>query len=604
MKGPITFVLFLALLTLGAGVGRAAGETVRLEGTSVEQTLGKTRVTLSFSGPVEYRVFPQGPVAKVFIQFAGGEVVTKRGPVEDINKGGVKEIHYGRRQGGETLEYVSISLDRPASYQVSREGSNLLLTFEPTPGTPSPLPSFRTPPPPAIPVGGPLLRPPPTTRGEGSTGLTLEEARRIALRHSLKVKVAEEEVELAGIRKLDAGRDMAPSLSGRWAETNGTVVSPTEQDFRRKEIGVQVGQPIFQGGRLLNTYRQARTNREIVEHNLAKTRQTLIYEVTRAYYTVLKTQQTVRADRAALERATALWDMANRKRQGGVSSEEEWLRARSSFTQLHYRARAEERELELAQVQLQGLLQQNVPLPGELSDPLRPKRLEASLEDLLRRARRHNPELLAAELTAQFHDYGHRAAEGERWPRVDASAFYGKSAAAFQNEPLRLEPSWNIGVRGTLAFWGNSASSNFVQQKSAPDLGESTRSRSRLISATVGLWDRSVAPMKQAEVEYARAQAVLQETRQAVEVQVREAFTNYHKGLLQVEGATQDVEYRQREVEILRERQREGTAEAAQVLTAEATLRDAAKSVHEAVAFTNVALAALSRAIGTDLLTP
>lgn len=77
---------------------------------------------------------------------------------------------------------------------------------------------------------------------------------------------------------------------------NVLLSSPTTYDIR-----FALTQPIYTGGKLEGSTKQARLNKKLQELNYEKTKQDIIYQVKKSYYATLKTKQLVDVTKKALD---------------------------------------------------------------------------------------------------------------------------------------------------------------------------------------------------------------------------------------------------------------------------------------------------------------
>ncbi len=89
--------------------------------------------------------------------------------------------------------------------------------------------------------------------------------------------------------------------------------------------------------------------------------------------------------------------------------------------------------------------------------------------------------------------------------------------------------------------------------------------------------------------------------RRNVEVEVREAYYNFEKAKLQLKGAQQELDYREKQAGIARQKERMNLIEPTESLSAESSYTEALISHEDAVAFYHVSLASLEKAVGLPL---
>jgi outer membrane protein TolC len=112
---------------------------------------------------------------------------------------------------------------------------------------------------------------------------------------------------------------------------------------------------------------------------------------------------------------------------------------------------------------------------------------------------------------------------------------------------------------------------------------------------------KSAGDARQARAARDRAIYERDQARRDVEVDVREAYYNIQKGKIQIKGAEAELDYREKELDIARQKERMNLIEPAQSLAAESSYGDAVANHEEALSFYQVSLAGLERAVGMPL---
>jgi len=443
---------------------------------------------------------------------------------------------------------------------------------------------------------------------------TLQDFLDVGMHNHVPLRLAQEEYAIAKVRYFEATRNLFPSLTGRYTRSEGFLLldpSTTTDDtsFQRREYGLQIGQPIFQSGRLFYSQRQASMQKQISQQNLFKTQQNIVYDIKRAYYNLIKAQKTLKARRELIVETDKIIDTSRKKRQLEIISESEGLGAESQATQIAYRGVSDEKDLALARMKIAALLN----LPGEmpLMVPEPPDNidikampsLDADVSYVIEQAKQHRPELILAGYSARFHKYGEMVAKADNRLRVDASAFLGRGAAAFETEPLEFHRSWNVGIQAKTYFIGNSVKGNRTRDRTAPDLGETGTTETDAYSMEVGFLDglKVLSDARQAQVAKDRAAAEYEQARRQMEMDVQEAYYDIDKGILQLKAAKQEMDFRLKELTIARQKERLNLIEPSQRLAAESSYTEAVSSYEDAVAFYKISLAALDKAVGIPM---
>jgi outer membrane protein TolC len=215
----------------------------------------------------------------------------------------------------------------------------------------------------------------------------------------------------------------------------------------------------------------------------------------------------------------------------------------------------------------------------------------------------HRPELLISEYTAAAQHFAARSALAKKLLMVDGTFFSGRAGGAFEDQPLQMRYSWNAGIQGSLYFGGSTVKGARTREHTVPDFGETTATNIAANTASVGFLDalRTGSEYLQAKIERQKAFNDRNQARRNVEIDVREAYYNIQKGKIQIKGAEAELDYREKELDIARQKERMNLIEPAQSLAAESSYGDAVANHEEALSFYQVSLAGLERAVGMPL---
>jgi outer membrane protein TolC len=582
-----------------------------LDGVSL-QTLGRfTRVVFQSSKPLKVRDTAQsGSVTLFFLE----PVVCRRPLIEPAHGDLVEEIRYNYQDGKTPvdqpmpLDSVQIKLREPAGHTLQQKDWVLVVELKPTLNRPAAKK--------IDPVDDdPKVLTPATRKARTLPAKPLlKDFIDVGLANDVSLRLAEAEYGLAKFNHAAAVRALLPSATGRISESEGVLLKDPDDPlddvaFRRKEYGLQWGQPIFQSGKLFFSSLQARWQKKVAKENVRKVQDGLVYEITRAYHNVIKAQNALRARRELDVRAAKVVELARRKRQLELISETEALNAESLYTQSYYRLLSDEKDLEVARLKLAALmnlptsLPDTLPDPGVTADPNRLLELSIPASRLVELGLTHRPEVLIAEGTARYQSWGERAARADRRLKVDASGFIGRAGGAFEDQALDLRRSWSAGVQANLSFLGNSGKGSRTRERTVPDYGETTATSLDGKLLEVGLLDslKLVSDHRQAIINRDRSVNDRDQMRRNVEVDVREAYANIQKAKIQIRGAVQERDFRTKDLAVMRMKERMNAVEPSQTLAAETAYGNAVQGYEEAVAFYHVSVAGLTKAVGMPL---
>jgi len=445
---------------------------------------------------------------------------------------------------------------------------------------------------------------------------TLDEFVQVALANHKPLDIAQQELSLAKRKHFEARRSFFPALTAKGTHITGQtytgVGDPNDPanraDFTRQEVGLEVGQPLFQSGRIYYGLRQAKAQKEIAELQIIKITEDVTGEVLKAAYAFIQQKESLSLRRALQIESGKIVELTKKKKEIGVASESEYLGVLSAGSQVDYSVASQEKDMEMARAHLAALLNlDTIPtdMPLTLMDLYaRMPPMDLELEHLLPMALTNRPEIKMAVLTRQFREYSKRTARAENMLKIDLSGFVGKSGSAYQREELSMRDSYNIGLKGVWNFFGNNVTPMASQDKTAPDLGSTSRTETRSQSVTVGFLDGMEAGtnLRQADIDEEKSKDDLRKSRKDILLELREAFYNYQKARLQIESSRIEVDYRKKDAAIAQAKDRLHQIEAPQMLQAMSSYTEAESKLREAIAFYMSSIAALEKAIGTKLM--
>lgn len=367
---------------------------------------------------------------------------------------------------------------------------------------------------------------------------------------------------------------------------------------------MQVAQPIYESGRLYGAYRQAKLNRLMALENVRKQAQDLTYEMKKAYTSLLKNQAILRIRRELVAQGEVIKDLVRKKHNLDLTSKSEVLNVTAQADQAAYQLTSDEQDIALSRLVVISLLNQADVVPDPIPGALSFGRLSFNVESIIAWAQEHRPDVRIATLNTELARYNMKAARAEGKVRLDATGFYGRAGAAFSEDDFRYKEAWNVGLRASRSFYGSTMRAAYSKERTAPDLGQSFVTDTQQKSAEIGIWDSlpGMSNTRQSELQYERAKAELVEANRKAEFEVRQTFYNLEKAARQLEAVREDLKYRQKDLEITREKVKLGLAELSQLMSAEIAYAQAQITEQDALSAYNIALADMDRVAGAEVV--
>ena len=413
------------------------------------------------------------------------------------------------------------------------------------------------------------------------------------------IRIAQEEVEVSQAKVREARRALYPAATAKFSWTSGTA---SNVDFREYTTGLQVEQPLFHSGRLIDSYRQALVNLQAAEKRQNKVRSDFAMDLAQEYYQYVAAKMARVLQENLVREAEEFYQKSQIRFNEGLLTRLELLNVESQMNQARFQRATSENDEVLARLKFVQKLGMDahtavveVPLKFET-----PSARPIDIEEALALANRYRPDVLVNALVVQFHEYEERIAKAKGKWKIDLSGFAGTSASAFETEPLDAGEDYFIGLKASRNWGANSTNASVTKTKTSPRLGQTTRTESTVYSTEMGILDQlgNLTEIQQARVNLEKARRDLEESKSTIYQEIQEAYLSYKKSLLQLDYAKQKVAFREEQVRILQAQASLNEALPSQVLEAVMRLTDERAGTAQAISSYYVALAKLNKAIG------
>lgn len=444
-----------------------------------------------------------------------------------------------------------------------------------------------------------------------------------------QAKAAQEGISLAQRRLILAVRQMFPEMTFEYGHRDGSL---SAAEYLSRSQRVSFRQPLFRGGILWNTFLQERKMLEAARSNYQKVMDELVFEISKVYFEYQRARAVSDDQKKVLETVKPQVEISDKKFAQNLTSEIEHLNAQSLAGQIEFDYETAKQELEIAMLDLQHYLglgiQDSINLKPEYdvdqllagmseSDDVTVSQIEAKLgafnqgkpipglEKLVEMSYGHRSELSVQVSQLQAARYGERVRWGGLVPKADLVLEYGVLAEAFKqftNNPnhkgefrMMLEVDWNAA--------GNKINYTFENDQRAPSVtqfqsGAGTLNKRN--SFSVGLLNGLdvFVDVKQAEVEKLNKVVELEQAEKKVLEEVKRAYYDYQKALIQMKSSMKRVEWRKRLKDLAEHRLGQTEVEVSEYLQAEIDLLRERGDFHAALRDYYGAKASLNYAVG------
>jgi len=435
--------------------------------------------------------------------------------------------------------------------------------------------------------------------------LTLDDCIDVAMEAHLSLKVAERQLKLARFRLFEAKRNLGPTAIVKWEESTGRV---DERLYTGEKIVVEGKQPIFYGGELVFSVRQAKVNLEIVESDYDRIKNDLVLQVKKAYYTVDKAKKALGIQEKMQDRTKALFDMVKAGYEAAVIPQVEFLRISSQYNQANFQVISAREDISVARLLLQQAM--SVEEEIEIAGLKEPEIIRLDLDECFNLASLNRPEIKINQLSLEYFRYEKKIMQARaHWPRVDLLGSYGNAREDYAKgdidagkDPRGLGPEYYFGTKISLPIWGSTFGYSYTKEDWTPVVQTVKGTEAQTNAVTFSLFDKleDISGVKEADIEYMRSLNEINKKKQEITLEVKETFFKYRKAILLMEVAKSKVEFQAKQVEILEIRRELGEAQYSDVVEEMIKLAEEEFSYIQAISDYYISIASLNKAIGID----
>lgn len=424
----------------------------------------------------------------------------------------------------------------------------------------------------------------------------LQEFMQLAIRNNQPSQIARQEIELARLKIREAQRNLLPAIKLVGYNTDGEV---SKVEYEEREIKAQLDHPIFYGGRLRNSLSQARVNLEITERNYDRLRVDVAHKTEVSYYNLIASRMNLKAQQAIRKEARQILFIVQRQFEADLVIPLEMASAQSWYEQINFQIDSTKQDMKMAELTFMQVL--NVAKPPEISpQKLGIKKFDIDLDECLGVGLKNRPEIYLSELLVKFNQYGRKIERSKNNFTVDLTTSLGHYQGAYKTEPIEDSDNWYIGIKATKPWGTSTTTTSLTSEETQPRFGQTSPTKAYTLSAEINLLDNLalLSDNKKAEIELQRAISDLNETSKTINFEIKDAYLNYQKALLQATTTQSETEFRRHQVNILKIRAQAGETGFASVIEGLVSLSRAQASYTQALANYFISLANIKQATG------
>lgn len=388
--------------------------------------------------------------------------------------------------------------------------------------------------------------------------VTMMEAIDIGLANNIQLESLKKKVEVAEAKLMEAKRAMFPTIQGSFDVNGGINVGRFYKGESRK---INVNQPLFYGGELVFTMKQAEENLKSSKAEYRKASNEFIHQIRIAYGGVIKAEYNAQYQFELYEKVHEIYKRVQEGHRQKVVAEIDFLNVESQYQQVYFQVESSKNDLLSASLilhQILGLENDDL-LPVDLQ--IHFKKIQARFEEFLLVAFQNNPDVQIKENALTSAGLGVKIYKAKKLPRVDLRGSYGMLGEAHQDDIAfaaekksnDLEKEWFMGVHVTMPLGPNSVEYDQVKNKFGPTVLALTGSEAWRHRTTFNLFDKlsDITDAKGAEATLLQSQSDYQKAKNDLTVKLKDDFYNLQKSLIQIDSSVAKMRYQDKQNGIL-----------------------------------------------------
>ncbi len=394
--------------------------------------------------------------------------------------------------------------------------------------------------------------------------VTMREAAEIGLANSIQLLALKKKIEVAEAKLVEAKRALFPTFQAALEENGGKLGgsddNPSGRIYRGRNYKVNVSQPVFYGGELELTVKQAELNLESSKKEYDKAKNELILQLKTAYYGVVKAEYNVQYQAELYNEFSSMRKQSREGFEKKVMAEVDYLNIESKFQESFFQAESAKNDLLSAYILLRQTMNLDAAYALPLDLKLKFKKVSVRFEDMIAIAMDNSADLKIKALAVRSAEYGVKVYRAKKLPRVDLRGSYGILGEIFKdteaieddNHDLDLEKEWFVGVTASMPLGPNSLEYNQIKHKYGPTVLALHGSEDWSRKLAFNLFDKlsDITDEKSAIATLLQSQADYEKSKDDLTIKVKDDFYNLQKSLIQIDASLAKIRYQQKQNDI------------------------------------------------------
>jgi outer membrane protein len=301
-------------------------------------------------------------------------------------------------------------------------------------------------------------------------GLSLSQCLQLAFNNSQQIQAAAKSIEIAEATVKEADGGFWPKIDySLFADKAEEAIYPYSKlvyqyaatDYSGAAIFLT--QPLYLGGKLIDGFRLAKEQLNMVMENERQTKQRVTFQVKEAFYQVWLTEQILKTAQSSYDNLVQHVEQMESFYQVGTVSKFELLRAKVQRDSLKPQVLTAQNDLKLAKLQMAILIgfskEQNYSLVFEVDKLQIPEHVMINVDQVLDSAYQNRPEMRRIKQTEQISQYQKKIAEAGYKPTVSLVGAYQGASQDYEPGHWDDNKYWTLSLNISGNFFNGLATS-------------------------------------------------------------------------------------------------------------------------------------------------
>jgi len=396
--------------------------------------------------------------------------------------------------------------------------------------------------------------------------LSLDDSIALALMNNPTIKIANADKETANWGISAAKGAKLPSVSVTHSDKRsgspGSALNPNGSVGDNFSNNISLKMPIYSGGGIEAQIEQARLNLKINDVGVDKSRQQVKLDATAGYFSILSAQNSLKVSQESVDMMAEHLKNVQAQYSVGVVAKSDVLRSEVELVNNQQNLIKAQNAYDLAVSKLNNIIGLPLDTDVKLKDELKTGTYALSLDDSIKYAMVHRPDVAQADYNIDIAKQGVKVAESGKLPSVSFSANQGWADSTF---PGTKDTGWSIGLMSTWTPFDSGVTN---------------------------------AKIKQSDSNLTKAKLQAQQAKDGYQLEVRQYYLSMNEANKRI-GATQvAVEKAQEDYKIAGVRYSAGVGTNSDVIDAQVAMTTAKNNYIQAMYDYNTSKANLDKAMG------